>query len=34
MEDSDVLDEIKVKAEQCAQCIKKYGLDSMNDFII
>ena len=22
MEDSDVLDEIKVKAEQCAQCIK------------
>lgn len=20
--------EIKVKAEQCAQCIKKYGLDS------
>lgn len=34
MEDSDVLDEIKVKAEQCAQCIKKYGLNSTNDFII
>ena len=28
MKDSDALDEIKVKAEQCAQLIKRYGLDS------
>ena len=28
MNDSDALDEIKVKAEQCIQLIKRYGLDS------
>ena len=28
MKDSDVLDKIKVKAEQCIQLIKRYGLDS------
>lgn len=28
MKDSDALDEIKVKAKECVQYIKEYGLDS------
>ena len=28
MKDSDALDEIKIKAKNCVQLIKRYGLDS------